>query len=116
MADSLIAPVRLGIIKPTSVIAQNITNDPLDVSFLSYKKGLNFAMYQYQHELQVIEKFLNAKVDLSTASTAGDDLAVAKFGRKRKVDLVFPSVLNLSTPKSSNALHEDYFDVYLLCT
>lgn len=36
MADSLIAPVRLGIIKPTSVIAQNITNDPLDVSFVFY--------------------------------------------------------------------------------
>lgn len=35
--------------------------------------------------LQVIEKFLNAKVDLSTVSTAGDDLAVVKFGRKRKV-------------------------------
>ncbi|KAL3990385.1 HECT-domain (ubiquitin-transferase) family protein [Acanthocheilonema viteae] len=62
MADSLIAPVRLGIIKPTSVIAQNITNDPLDV----------------------IEKFLNTKVDLSTISTAGDELAMAKFGRKRK--------------------------------
>ncbi|CAG9541014.1 unnamed protein product, partial [Cercopithifilaria johnstoni] len=62
MADSLIAPVRLGIIKPTSVIAQNITSDPLDV----------------------IEKFLNAKIDLSTVSIAGDDLAMAKFGRKRK--------------------------------
>ncbi|MCP9265011.1 E3 ubiquitin-protein ligase UBR5 [Dirofilaria immitis] len=62
MADSLIAPVRLGIIKPTSVIAQNITNDPLDV----------------------IEKFLNAKIDLSTVSTTGDDFATVKFGRKRK--------------------------------
>lgn len=38
MADSLIAPVRLGIIKPTSVIAQNITNDPLDVSLFCYIK------------------------------------------------------------------------------
>lgn len=34
----------------------------------------------------MIEKFLNSKLDLSTVSTAGDELpAVVRFGRKRKV-------------------------------
>uniref|UniRef100_A0A8R1XPM3 UBR-type domain-containing protein n=1 Tax=Onchocerca volvulus TaxID=6282 RepID=A0A8R1XPM3_ONCVO len=95
MADSLIAPVRLGIIKPTSVIAQNITGDPLDV----------------------IEKFLNAKIDLSTVSTIGDDFAAVKFGRKRKRSIrregdhgdeeVREAPQSHSTPESDNSSDSD---------
>ncbi|VDN04928.1 unnamed protein product [Thelazia callipaeda] len=62
MADSLIAPVRLGIVKPTSIVAQNVTTDPLDA----------------------LEKFLNGKTDLSTINSIGDDSVVTRFGRKRR--------------------------------